>query len=280
MEASLAVDAIPGFVRSDIDRALLRIPPDPQGTVVAIEDGRVVGYCTTRRDDLTVHPDDRRRGHGRALVAEALVVALGGHGHLTLYVPSHLEGSRHFAEVLGFSYHSSLWQFQLDPLARVPRPAFAAGFVLRRFDPARDTDLAEWVAFMHAAFAGHPTPMSWTTEIASHVHAAADFDPTGILIVSPAEAPERPVAFARIALDPGEASKRAGVVGLIGVLPAWRRRGLGRELLRWGVTELRDRGAGRIDLSVEADNDGATVLYRAHGFVPVIEWPHWRLATG
>jgi ribosomal protein S18 acetylase RimI-like enzyme len=61
------------------------------------------------------------------------------------------------------------------------------------------------------------------------------------------------------------------------VLPAWRGRGLGRELLRWGVTELRGRGAGPIELSVEAQNERATGLYRAHGFEPAIEWPHWVL---
>jgi hypothetical protein len=51
MEACLATDGIPGFVRSDIDRALVRIVPDPEGTVVAIDDGRVVGYCTPRSAD-------------------------------------------------------------------------------------------------------------------------------------------------------------------------------------------------------------------------------------
>ncbi len=68
-----------------------------------------------------------------------------------------------------------------------------------------------------------------------------------------------------------------GEVGLIGVLPAWRGRGLGREALRWGVNELRGRGAGRIVLAVEAANERATRLYRSHGFEPMIEWPHWEL---
>jgi ribosomal protein S18 acetylase RimI-like enzyme len=64
---------------------------------------------------------------------------------------------------------------------------------------------------------------------------------------------------------------------MVGVLPAWRGRGLGRELLRWSVEYLRGRGAGLIELSVEAANDRATELYRKHGFVPTIEWPHWAL---
>jgi ribosomal protein S18 acetylase RimI-like enzyme len=68
-----------------------------------------------------------------------------------------------------------------------------------------------------------------------------------------------------------------GYVTMIGVLPTWRGRGLGRELLRWSVGYLRDRGAQLIELSVEAANDRATELYRRHGFVPTIEWPNWTL---
>ena len=70
-------------------------------------------------------------------------------------------------------------------------------------------------------------------------------------------------------------------MSLVGVIPAWRRRGLGRELLRWGITTLRGRGrgAGPIMLSVEAANDSATALYRDHGFEPSIEWPHWVMPT-
>jgi ribosomal protein S18 acetylase RimI-like enzyme len=58
-------------------------------------------------------------------------------------------------------------------------------------------------------------------------------------------------------------------------MPEWRGRGLGRELLRWGVAELRKRGAGPIQLSVEAENDLALGLYRRTGFEPVVEWPNW-----
>jgi ribosomal protein S18 acetylase RimI-like enzyme len=47
-----------------------------------------------------------------------------------------------------------------------------------------------------------------------------------------------------------------------------------------GIREVlwRGRGAGRIVLAVEAANDRATRLYRAHGFEPIIEWPHRGLA--
>ncbi len=278
MEASLATDGIPGFVRSDIERAMVRIVPDPEGTVVALEDDRVVGYCTPNHDDLTVLPEARRRGHGRRLVAAAReVVRRRRQLELQLYVPSHLPGSIAFAERLGFTYRSSLWMFVLDAGQAVPAPAFPDDVVVRTWDPARDTDLEAWTAFMHRAFEGHPTRMSWTPAVIAHIHTLPDFDPGGILIVAARDRPDAPIAFARTELNDPDSpvGERTGDVGLIGVLPAWRRRGLGRELLRWSVTELRSRGAGPIELSVEAANDRATALYRAHGFEPSIEWPHW-----
>jgi mycothiol synthase len=281
MEASLATDRIPGFVRADIDRVLVRFPANPGGTVVALEGDRIVGYATPRHDDLTVLPERRRRGHGRRLVAAALdLERAAGHDTLQFYFPPHLPASVAFAEALGFRYQSSLWQFQLAPGAPVPPPAFGDHVVLRRFDPAVDTDFDAWAAFMQAAFEGHPTPMRWTPEIVRHVHTATDFDPDDILKVFAVGEPDRPIAFTRIeSFRDDETREPYGEVGLIGVMPAWRRRGLGRELLRWGVAELRSRGAGRIDLSVEAENERATALYRAHGFEPAIEWPHWVRST-
>ena len=284
MEASLAVDRIPGFLASDVERAMIRIEPDPEGTAVAVEDGVVVGYVTPNHDDLTVAPDARRRGHGRRLVeAGRAIVRRRGEPELQLYVPLHLPASQAFAGAVGLHHRSSLWQFQLsaEAAATVPDPVFPPDVVVRTWDDARDADFEVWSAFMLAAFEGHPTPMHWTPAVVRHVHDQPDFDAAGILLVADAADPDRLVAFTRVELmEPdGPTGRRVGDVGLIGVLPTWRRRGLGRELLRWGVTSLRARGAGRIELSVEAANERATALYRAHGFEPAIEWPHWVIAA-
>ena len=46
---------------------------------------------------------------------------------------------------------------------------------------------------------------------------------------------------------------------------SWRRRGLGEALLRHAFGELRRRGAGRVDLKVDARNDAARRLYERVG---------------
>jgi mycothiol synthase len=278
MEASLAADSIPGFTASDIERSVSRLPAEPEGALVAVEDGRVVGYCIPRHDDLTVHPDYRRRGHGRRLVARArLLAAERGLPYLMLHAPTHLAATRAFIDALGARYHSSLWQFELAAGTPVAAPRFEADLAVRTL--ADDVTMADLVVLMNATFADHPTPLSWTLGTVQLVHDLPEFDPNGILLVAPASDPDHHVAFTKVELSE-EAGGRVGFVALIGVLPEWRGRGIGRELLHWGIDYLRRCGAGRIDLSVEAINDRALGMYRRTGFSPTIEWPHYILPVG
>ena len=76
MAASLATDTIPGFTADDIERAMVRILPDPDAAVVALEDGVVVGYCTSDHDDLTGH----RPRSSAWIRADHRMAALGGTG--------------------------------------------------------------------------------------------------------------------------------------------------------------------------------------------------------
>lgn len=275
MEASLVADRIPGFTALDLERAIERLPADPDGTAVAEVDGVIVGYATPRSDDLTVHPSHRRQGHGRALVPAALAIERrAGHRSLLLHVAADLPASQAFARELGFTYHSSLWLFELPAGVAVDPPRFPAGYASRALRPA--DDLERYVGLMNATFADHPTPISWTVGIVRHVHGLPGFDHDGVRLVTVAGRPDALVGFSRAEVL-HEADGPVGLVNQIGVLPAHRGRGLGRELLRWGITYLRGLGAGPIQLAVEAQNDRALELYRRHGFEPRVEWPHWAL---
>jgi mycothiol synthase len=106
-------------------------------------------------------------------------------------------------------------------------------------------------------------------------HARPDFDPADVRLAHEAADPHRLVGFCRSTVGPASDAPRRGEVRLVGVLPAYRRRGIGRELLRWGIAHVRGRGAAEVDLVVEALNAGALRLYRDEGFVHVAEWPRW-----
>jgi mycothiol synthase len=276
MDASFDHDRMPGWTRKDIDVAISRMPADPVGVVVAEDRSQIVGYCAPRFDDLTVHPDHRRRGIGRTLVKAALELAAErGLRELVLFVPNHLPASMAFARELGFTYDSSLWLFRLPAGQAVSAPVLPPGHVV--FPWSGSTDVEAFVAFANAAWEGHPSPLHLTPDLARLVAELPDFDPNGICFVAREDAPDVPIAFAKVELRTDDAGHPSGWIGQIGVLPAERGNGLGRWLLRWGVAYLRGLGAGVVELAVEAANDRALGLYRRNGFEPAVEWPHWVL---
>jgi len=275
MAAALEVDAYPGFSAWDLNSEVVSMVGAPDGVAVVVEDDVPCGYVSPRHEDLTVHPEYRRRGHGRRLLAAGLeLAAKDGLSEIRLYVPLSGAGQA-FARAMGMTYRSSMWRLDLAPETAVPEPALPVGVVGRTFGDW--VPLQRYVDLLNACFADHPSPISWTLGEVQYAQSRPGSDPSTSLLVSPADRPEDPVAFVRAALSPlgedGEAP--IGEIRLVGVLPQWRGRGLGRELLRWGVAQLRARGAGRIHLAVEAENELALGLYRRTGFEPVVEWPHW-----
>ena len=274
MEAAYLTDRMPGWTRAEMDVAISRIPVDPGETLIAEDGGVVVGYWARRFDDLRVAPAWRRRGHGRRLFAAAMArTAARGEAALTLHVPTHLGASVAFAESMGLAYRSSLWQFRLAAGTPVRPPSFPDDLVLRSWTP--DVDIEAFVAFATAAWEGHPSALGLTPELARLVAELPGFDPEGICLVSRASDPDSPIAFAKVEVRPGEAGEPTGWIGQIGVLPAFRGRGLGRLLLEWSVEHLRRRGAADIELAVEAENELALGLYLRTGFEPVVAWQHW-----
>ncbi len=276
IDAALPVDRFPGISRQDMVHAVNRLAGDPTGTVVALEDDAIVGYCTPRHDDITVHPAHRRRGHGRRLIAAALdLVRSRGLEHLILYGPADHAAAAGFIAALGFTYHSSLWLFELERSTEVQGPALPADVATRPY--SHPDDLATYLDVANASFADHPTPMQFSEQGVRHVHELPDFDPAGILLVAPRDDPATPIAWTKTEHEITESGDRRGYIAFVGVVPSWRGRGLGRELLRWGIARLRSAGAGTIELNVEAANERALTLYRRTGFEPKVEWPHYAL---
>jgi mycothiol synthase len=282
MEAALAADRYPGFEPWDLDREAVSIvgfAGSPGGADVVEEDGVLCGYVSHRHDDLTVHPAHRRRGHGRRLLAAGLrKAAAAGEEVLTLYVPT--QGPGHdFAAAMGMAYRSSLWRLKLPAGVAVTAPSFPSGVLTREFGDW--LPLERYVALMHAGFEGHPTAVHWTLDAVARVHGQPGFDRRDILLVCPADSPDEPIGFVRTEIRPPavEGGLPGGEILVLGVISQWRARGLGRELLRWGVAHLRDQGATELKLSVEGRNELALGLYRRNGFEPEVEWPNWTLAV-
>ena len=61
----------------------------------------------------------------------------------------------------------------------------------------------------------------------------------------------------------------------VGTDPAWRRRGIARELLAHVAADARNLGAQTVSLEVRASNEGAQALYKALGLAPVGTRPRY-----
>ena len=246
----------------------------------------VVGYCTPNHDDLTVLPEARRRGHGRRLwrpprasCASATRTCSSCTCHRTCRRRWRSPGS------IGMVHRSSLWQFQLPPDGRRDRsrlrPSRRTSSCAPGTTPAIPTT-TRGPRSCSRAFEGHPDPDA----LDAGAHPPRPRRPRTSTRAGSCSSPmprPRTSSWRSAGLrsrDPAThpTGERTGDVGLIGVLPAWRRRGLGPRAAALGRdARCGTRGVGLIELSVEAANDRATALYRAHGFVPAIEWPHWVL---
>ena len=276
MAASLAFDAAPGVGAADNDDEAHSIQNNASGVVVAVEGDVVCGYASPRHDDLTVHPQFRRRGHGRRLFSAAMDLAReAGAAHPRLYVPPAGAGLA-FARAMGMAYRSSLWLMDLGSSVDVPPPAFPQGFVAR--------PLAEWcpverlVDLLNLCFEDYAGGrLTWTPDEVRAVHARLGDRIASTLVVAKGS-PDQPIGFVSTRRpDDEDRAGTSGEIALVGVAPAWRGRGLGRELLRLGIAGLRSHGSGNIRLSVEADNPVAMGIYCRCGFEPLLEWPHWSL---
>lgn len=91
-----------------------------------------------------------------------------------------------------------------------------------------------------------------------------------------------PALFAKVEIGGapaaiGVAALGGGFAGVFGMrtVPAHRRKGLARRILRALLAEARQAGAERAWLQVEADNAPAIALYANEGFEPAYRYRYW-----
>lgn len=120
------------------------------------------------------------------------------------------------------------------------------------------TEYAEECAPIHATGFAHP----WSAEEFASLLASPSA--IGTAAIDPASFRLRGFALSRLAVDEAE-------ILTIAVAPAWRKRGVGRELLGAHLQQATLAGARLIFLEVDADNVPALALYKRFGFSQVGE---------
>jgi len=247
----------PAAEPSVVAYASYSLDPDPWTDQLALHvDGRVHPRWTGRglATYLLDVADDRARRGGRAAGRDDVVVRTT--------VEDADERAQAFFTDRGFLPVRHLLELRLDLHAAPPAPAWPSGVTCRSFTAGRDEEVV-WRAHQ-AAFADVPThlPMPLADWVETRIRRDPAFDPNLLLI---AEHDGEAVGLA-VCRAGTEVNKLEGWVRDLGVVPGWRRRGVGMALLRAAFAAFRARGLTAVALEVDdVTVDGAVALYRRAG---------------
>ncbi|RBY91489.1 mycothiol synthase [Blastococcus sp. TBT05-19] len=279
LRAAAAADG----VRPVSEEAELRLQHRAAGgsdLVVRTDDGALAGYA--RSDDgvaeLVVHPDLRRRGHGRTLLTQLLDLA--GDRSLSIWAHGDLPGSAELLAPHGFERARVLLQMRRD-LAGIdadPRPELPADVRIVPFVPGRDEEA--WLRVNARAFSWHPEQGRMTRADLELREAEPWFDPAGFLMAwrgDPDSGAELLGSHWTKVHPAGDAGPRpVGEIYVLGVDPDAQGLRLGRALTDLGLAHLRGQGLDEVLLYVEEDNDPAVRLYEGRGFTRFAVDVSWR----
>ncbi len=128
--------------------------------------------------------------------------------------------------------------------------------------------MSERVAVMNGAYAGYYIPIHVNQEQLMLMDDFYDIVPRRSVV---ARSRREPVGQALLALRDGQAW-----ISGVGVMPAWRRRGVARAMMLYLLDSARTAGARTARLEVIDRNTGAHTLYRSLGFLDHRELLTWQ----
>ena len=232
---------------------------------LAEENGELVGYLDVASDD-SGHLDIDARTLDAA-VARLLVQTAeerGGEVTETLVLRGYVQGDE---PVMREAYDDAGWrpirhsfQMRIELDDEVPEPVWPEGLRPRTLQAGEEERVYE--AHMDA-FADHwdfrRQPFELWRSFTTETHR---YDPSLCWLVEDGD------ELAAISLNSWHFSgdPQFGWIHVLGVRPAWRRRGLATALLRHSFRDFKERGATKVGLGVDGENTtGAVRLYEQVG---------------
>jgi ribosomal protein S18 acetylase RimI-like enzyme len=131
---------------------------------------------------------------------------------------------------------------------------------IRRFVQGRDEDA--WVSVFNKVFREFDDFRSITVEDMLMSETSPTFDAAGMFI---AELEGEPVGIVNAYVDKMRKEKK-GFIRMLGVVPEYRRRGIGRALAEKAMESLRERGMETVEAGAVMDKPEAIQLWESMGF--------------
>jgi mycothiol synthase len=242
---------------------------------LAERDGTAVGYADVAEEGGRTSVDMRALEEEAARVLiEASVARAGDHALVRGYAPS-TDGiaTAAYADA-GFTIVRHSFQMRIELCEPPDPPVFPSGLEVRTMREGEE----ERIHAAHMdAFADHWDFHEQSYDQWRRWHRdAVSFDPSlWFLVLDGAEIAGMALCGRHHSGEPD-----FGWVDVLGVRPAWRRRGLGEALLREAFHAMYGRGFTRIGLGVDAENvSGAVRLYERAGMRQVRRSDTWELKT-
>lgn len=239
---------------------------------VADTGGRIIGYAhltpETGIDRVNlrswIEPSHRRRGLAREFL-NRIIRRTGELGINAVHVGVFQDNrtAREALPKLGFRYIRRYLEMELA-VTRVPQEKLEEA--CERCRKLRQGEEKIMMEIQNRAFAGHwgynPNTLEtiiWDINYGSR-------SPEDVVLACEGDAVAG-YCWTELAGDSiTHGGDKRGTINMIGVAPEHRGEGLGKKVLLAGIAYLKSRGAGRISLTVDAENSIAWEMYRAVGF--------------
>jgi mycothiol synthase len=239
------------------------IPGDNDELVAFVQVGIFKEGTARLNFEIAVHPDFRRQGIGSALYA--LVMERAARTPVAqITTPVYTLPGKSAGDVgawlaeRGFNPGHSFWQMRIDNVADAREPHFPDGIAVRTFSDM-EQDPGKWASLIMNSFG----------EAASAAGVVAQLSEPGVsrdgyfFAVDTTTGLEVGTSRARIDVVGGD---EVGYIGTVGVLPAYRGRGIAGALLGQTLMYLAGRGMTGATLFVENSNIAARSLYEKLGW--------------
>lgn len=232
----------------------------PGHFLMAMDDEIIVGLAVLDDRDstiqLAVHPDHRRRGHGKALLRAAAKAS----PQSSVWAFGTQAGATALASSLELRPTRELLKMA-RPLGDETRPVVPDGWTIRSY---AQEDAAGVVATNAAAFTHHPEQGKLTLDEFRDLTEQAWFSAEGLLVATP-DGTADVAGFHWTKRHDDE----VGEVYVLAVHPDRSGHGLGRVLLEEGLAHLSVIGCTEVILFVEASEERVVEMYRSASFVTI-----------
>lgn len=198
-----------------------------------------------------------RQGLGSAFL-HAVVERLAGGSvrQLSYPVPTLDAPAARFLLKNGFTVEHEERRLVLQDLSTMPAVDLGPGFSLRTM--ARSQAIAQFRRLYQASFAG----LAWYQPYEDDQEVAWDLQEAGDLLFLVDG--DQPIGFLWLRWPEVQLAE----IEPVGLLPAYRGQGLGRQLLLAGLRQAAQQGAGQVQVGLWRTNAVAWALYRQLGFRP------------